>query len=126
MARRGRTLAFVEVKWRKSADKLPTAIDEYRLRRVATAARILASRHAKAGDDIRIATWLLPAERKLEARRRFQVRRAADGDTLARAEVQYVCIELSTGRPTRWPAEFRARYVALPAVIECCTALAPV
>ena len=32
VARRGRTVAFVEVKWRNSAAELELAIDQYRLR----------------------------------------------------------------------------------------------
>ena len=65
------------------------------------------------GDTIRVATWLLPADGKLRVRRRFQVRREADGATLARAEIEYACIELSSGRPVRWPPEFCERYVSL-------------
>jgi len=83
-------------------------------------------RPAVLGDTIRIATWLLAAEGKLRVRRRFQLRREADGMTLARAEVEYACIELSTGRPTRWPPEFRERYVALDEVMRLGSALAPV
>ena len=37
IARRGRTVAFVEVKWRASAAERDMAIDAYRLRRVAAA-----------------------------------------------------------------------------------------
>ena len=59
IARRGRTLAFVEVKWRASADQLDFAIDPYRLRRVAAAAEVLAARHARPGDDLRIDVLLL-------------------------------------------------------------------
>ena len=33
IARRGRTLAFIEVKWRATAGERDMAIDEYRLRR---------------------------------------------------------------------------------------------
>jgi putative endonuclease len=54
VARRGKTLVFVEVKWRKSAAELDFAIDEYRLRRVAAAAEALAARYARPGDDLRI------------------------------------------------------------------------
>jgi acyl-CoA thioester hydrolase len=68
------------------------------------------------GDTIGIATWLLPADGKLRVRRRFQVRRETDAATLARAEIEYACIELSSGRPTRWPPEFRRQYVALEEV----------
>ena len=42
VARRGRTLAFVEVKARASAEAAAFAIDRYRLRRVAVAAERLA------------------------------------------------------------------------------------
>jgi len=75
-------------------------------------------RPAVLGDAIRIATWLLPGDGKLRVRRRFQVRRAVDGATLARAEIEYACLELSSGRPARWPPEFRERYVALDEVLR--------
>jgi acyl-CoA thioester hydrolase len=83
-------------------------------------------RPAVLGDTIRIATWLLPAEGKLRVRRRFQVRREADGATLARAEIEYACIELSSGRPIRWPPEFREHYAALEEVVRVAHALAPI
>jgi acyl-CoA thioester hydrolase len=83
-------------------------------------------RPAVLGDTIQIATWLLPAEGKLRVRRRFQVRREADGATLARAEIEYACIELSSGRPARWPPEFREHYVALDEVVRVGQALAPI
>lgn len=78
------------------------------------------------GDDLAMATWILPAQSRLCISRRFQLRRAADDATLMRAEVQYACIELSTGRPTRWPKEFRAQYVPIAAVVNAAAALAPV
>lgn len=74
-------------------------------------------RPALRGDAIRIATWLLPSESRLCVRRRFQILRPADGATLARAEIEYACIELTSGRPTRWPPEFREGYVCLPTVL---------
>ena len=82
-------------------------------------------RPALFGDAIHIATWLLPGDGKLRVGRRFQVRRAADGVTLARAEIEYACIELSSGRPARWPPEFRLRYVALDEVVRAAAELAP-
>ena len=58
-ARRGRIVAFVEVKWRATDAELALAIDEYRLRRVAAAAEAVAHRFARAGDTIRIDVLLL-------------------------------------------------------------------
>ena len=61
IARRGRTLAFVEVKQRGTADAAAWSLDEYRLRRVAVAAERLAPRYARDGDDIRIdAVFVVP------------------------------------------------------------------
>ena len=61
IARRGRTLAFVEVKARGSDDQAGLALDDYRLRRVARAAEALAPRYARPGDDIRIdAMFIVP------------------------------------------------------------------
>ena len=83
-------------------------------------------RPAVLGDAIRIATWILPAVGKLRIRRRFQVRREPDGLTLTRADIDYACIELSSGRPVRWPPEFRERYVAIDEVVRAAEALTPV
>jgi len=59
IVRRGRMVAFVEVKARATVAELDIAIDERRLSRVAAAARMLAPRYAGAGDDIRIDVMLL-------------------------------------------------------------------
>jgi len=61
VARRGRTLVFVEVKARATAEQAALALDEYRLRRVAAAAEALTQRFARADDEIRIdAIFILP------------------------------------------------------------------
>ncbi|HEV2818014.1 MAG TPA: YraN family protein [Allosphingosinicella sp.] len=61
VARRGRVLAFVEVKARASEAGAAWALDDYRLRRVAAAAEALAPRYARAGDTIRIdALFMVP------------------------------------------------------------------
>lgn len=54
VAKRRRTIAFVEVKTRARLSDLDHAIDERRLARVAAAAEILAPRFALHGEDIRI------------------------------------------------------------------------
>lgn len=59
IARRARTLAFVEVKYRKSVEDLDLAIDAHRMRRVAAAAAILAPRLARPGEEIRLDVLLL-------------------------------------------------------------------
>ncbi len=65
IARRGKLLAFVEVKARATEREAEHALDEYRLRRVAAAAEALAPRYMRPGDDIRldamfITPWRLP------------------------------------------------------------------
>ncbi len=59
IARRGHTIAFVEVKWRANAAALTDAIHAHSLRRVVAAAEILAPRYAKAADQVRIDAILL-------------------------------------------------------------------
>lgn len=59
VARRGKLVAFVEVKTRKTAAELDFAIDEHRLARVAAAAEILAARFLEEGDDMRVDVVLI-------------------------------------------------------------------
>jgi len=59
IARRGRTVAFVEVKWRAGAGSPDLAIDEYRLQRVAEAAEAVAHRYGGGDDTIRVDVLLL-------------------------------------------------------------------
>jgi putative endonuclease len=61
IARRGRTIAFVEVKARATAKDADRALDDYRLRRVAAAAGAIAHKYARDGEDIRIdAIFIIP------------------------------------------------------------------
>lgn len=61
VARRGRTLAFVEVKARNTDEAAAFALDEWRLRRVVVAAERLAPRYMRDGDDVRIdALFIVP------------------------------------------------------------------
>jgi putative endonuclease len=59
VARRAGLVAFIEVKARATVAELDHAIDDYRLRRVAAAAEILAPRYATNGEDIRIDVMLI-------------------------------------------------------------------
>ena len=61
IARRGRILAFVEVKARATEEAAAMSLDAWRLRRVVVAAERLAPRYLKPGDDIRIdAIFIVP------------------------------------------------------------------
>ena len=83
-------------------------------------------RPAVRGDTILLATWILPNQRKIKVSRRFQILRDSDGATMARAEIEYACVELSTGRPSRWPPIFLARYTVSDEVAKAYPTLAPV
>jgi acyl-CoA thioester hydrolase len=68
-------------------------------------------RAAVAGDVVQAATWIVSTDGRLRAERRFQIGRSADGHTLARARIDYVCINLDSGRAARMPALFAHAYV---------------
>ncbi|MDT0507904.1 YraN family protein [Novosphingobium sp. MMS21-SN21R] len=59
IARRGRTVAFVEVKWRRDGGALAGAIDAYRLRRVARASEAVAPKFVRSGDTMQIDVILI-------------------------------------------------------------------
>ena len=63
VARRGRTVVFVEVKWRATVIERDRAIDAYRLRRVAACVEVVAHRFAKPADTVRIDVLLLAPRR---------------------------------------------------------------
>jgi acyl-CoA thioester hydrolase len=71
-------------------------------------------RAAVLGDHVLVGTWIAEADAKLRVQRRFQIRRAADGETLARARTDYVCINLDSGRAARMPDSFQRAYTATP------------
>jgi acyl-CoA thioester hydrolase len=64
------------------------------------------------GDEILVGTWPVYNDQRLRIDRRFQIRRKSDGETLLRALIHYVCIDLQTGRAKRMPPEFTKYYVA--------------
>lgn len=59
IARKQGLVAFIEVKWRKSARDLDLAIDERRLARVAAAVEAVAHEFVEPGEDMRIDVILL-------------------------------------------------------------------
>jgi acyl-CoA thioester hydrolase len=71
-------------------------------------------RAAVRDDVVQAATWIVSTDGRLRAERRFQVRRLADGETLARARIDYVCINLDSGRAARMPEIFARAYLVTP------------
>ena len=68
------------------------------------------------GDKVAIANWVTSNDGRLRAERRFQIIRMDDKKTLLRARSDYVCTNLSNGRPTRMPEIFKTCFVVLPSV----------
>jgi acyl-CoA thioester hydrolase len=68
-------------------------------------------RAAVLGDRVQIGTWIVSTDSKLRVERRFEVRRVRDGEVLARARTEYVCINLDSGRAARMPDAFVRAYV---------------
>jgi acyl-CoA thioester hydrolase len=64
------------------------------------------------GDAMTLGTWLFAGDGKLAMQRRFQLLRDRDGATVQRGRWELVCIEMSSGRPRRMPAEFCQVYLA--------------
>ncbi len=57
-------------------------------------------------DQLEIGTWITRWDRRLTMERRFQIIDMGSGETVLRARHEFVCIEISTGRPRRPPREF--------------------
>ncbi|MNN55895.1 Acyl-ACP thioesterase [compost metagenome] len=74
---------------------------------------------ARQGERLQLGTWIVASDGRLSMQRQFQLWRPVDGATLLRARTRFACIELSSGKPRRMPAEFIEGYgralVALPA-----------
>lgn len=62
------------------------------------------------GDPICVATWITHSDRRLNLSRRFQIFNRSSGALLCRAELEFVCINLSNGKPCRMPPLFVERY----------------
>ncbi len=63
-----------------------------------------------AGEELLLGTWLIARDDRLIMERRFQLIRPADQATLLRGRWELICIEISSGRARRMPAEFEAAY----------------
>jgi acyl-CoA thioester hydrolase len=65
---------------------------------------------AHLGEEILVANWLTLCDGRLRAIRHFQILREPDGVTLARATMEYICIRIESGKPSRMPKLFRESY----------------
>ena len=63
------------------------------------------------GDKLTVGNWIIFSDRKLRASRRFQIINNDEGNTIARAEMDFICTNLKNGRPVRMPEIFKERYV---------------
>ena len=63
------------------------------------------------GDSLKVATWISKSDGKIRLARHCQIIHGDTGKTLARADFDFVCTNLESGRPVRMPEIFRQTYV---------------
>jgi acyl-CoA thioester hydrolase len=63
-----------------------------------------------AGDQLWVGDWLTHNDGRLRATRQFQILREADKACVMRAEIDYICIDVASGRPRRMPEVFIEAY----------------
>ncbi len=74
---------------------------------------LLAAAHES--DELFVGDWVSSNDKRLRATRMFQILNPQTGASLLRGHIDYVCINLATGRPARMSPEFVERYeVTLP------------
>ena len=61
------------------------------------------------GDQLIVGNWLTKAD-GLRATRVYQIVNPKTNTTILRGHVDFVCVNLDTGRPARMPPEFKAGY----------------
>ena len=61
-------------------------------------------------DEVLVATWLTACDGRLTMERSFQIIHAVTGKCLFRVKWQLVCINLTSSKPARMPAEFKEIY----------------
>ena len=62
------------------------------------------------GDEILLGTWIVENDQRVSITRQYQVVRPKDAKTLLRDKTQWVCVEISTGKPKRMPPAFVSGY----------------
>jgi acyl-CoA thioester hydrolase len=67
------------------------------------------------GEELEVGTWITTWDRRILMERQMQIRLVATGETVLRAKLLFVCIEISTVKPKRPPKAFIEGYA--PALI---------
>ena len=67
------------------------------------------------GDTLEVGTWITTWQRQLMMERQMQIKSVASGETVLRATLYFVCIEISSGKLKRPPPAFIDGYT--PALI---------
>lgn len=66
------------------------------------------------GDRLWVADWLVKNDGRLRATREFQIFRESDQRCVMRAEIDYICVDIASGRPHRMPRSFIRAFAVLP------------
>ena len=67
-------------------------------------------RAAYEGEPLQLATWVVGCDGVIRIVRRFQIRDPRSRATLLRARIEFVCIDLDSGRAARMPEAFATAY----------------
>jgi acyl-CoA thioester hydrolase len=67
-------------------------------------------------DTLLVATWLVACDGRLRCTRRFEILRVSDSKRVLEAEIEYFCLNLDNGKPSRFPTEFVSHYTVMPEV----------
>ena len=73
-------------------------------------------RATRAGDTLRVGTWITDWRSKLQMTRHLQIICQGTEVTVFRGTLEFVCIEISTGQPKKPPREFIDIYT--PALVD--------
>jgi acyl-CoA thioester hydrolase len=58
------------------------------------------------GDKLLLGTWITSSDMRLQSTRHFQMVNTLNGKTILKAKMDFACISLKTGRPSKMPKEF--------------------
>lgn len=101
-----------DVAWLHS-QSLGLGFDDYQQRGVGCVARrheldYLAATFVR--DDLVLGTWVHSNDGRLSMWRAYQIIRCSDQKTVFRGRTHWVCVNMTTGRPTRMPPDYVKAY----------------